>query len=147
MKATAIHKKITDSALRQFVEQHADGEKSVLIELDLPSPSVTIRKSAEASWRSSPQSVTVSGERVKAEREAVEQVKTWFSDIGLRANYLRASRIFLAKVTSEQLIQILSFKKVRSVALNRKVMGVLPLASVSQKTPVSGGDLRQFVAS
>ena len=105
MKVTAVHAKITDRVLRQFVEEHADGEKSVLIELDLPSPLVAIGKSPALHWRrSSPRSVTVPGDRAKAESEAIEQVRTWFNGIGLRARYLRASRAFLAKVTSDQLM-------------------------------------------
>ena len=120
VKTTAVSIKITDSALRQFVEQRADGEMSVLIELDLPSPLVTISKS-ECLGRSSPQSVAVPGDYAKAEREAIEQVETRLGDMGLRASYLRASRTFLAEVSSEQLMQLLNLKKVRSVALNRSV--------------------------
>lgn len=125
MKATVVHAKITDRALRQFVEEHADGEKSVLIELDLPSPLVTLGKSSPLHWRrSSPRSVAFSGDRARAETETIEQVRTWFDGIGLRAKYLRASRTFLAKVTSDQLMQILTSNKVRSVALNHRVKAV-----------------------
>lgn len=121
MQTDLVQKKIADNKLRRFVKQHAGGQESVLIQVDVPAPMVTFDKPRQSHWqRSVPCHVTQVDEFDEKENDAIEHLKCWFQEIGLKARYLGSARAFSAKVTSDQLMQIVNSKKVLAVALNRK---------------------------
>lgn len=122
MHSKPLHTKVADQELRRFAEQRAGGERSVLIEMDLPSGVSNVgHRHTERIQPSKPYRVLPLDEGPIQTSLEVDQLKRWLEDIGLSVRYLRASHVFVTKVTSEQLMQIVTSDKVRSVAVNRRV--------------------------
>ena len=122
MANNPLHAKVSDGELRRFAEHQEEGEKSVMIELNMPANIVTIGQRHVGGVRpSGPYRVSPPDDNWDKRKSEVQKLRRWLEDIGLSVRYLGASHVFLTKVTSNQLTQIVTSNKVRSVALNRRV--------------------------
>ena len=113
----AVATKIADHGLRRFVEQHARGRRSVLIEVDAP-PRVIVRR-AKGQMESRDVIRPVKG--AVLDQAGIDRLTKWLEDIGVRGRYLGASQAFVAKATAEQLARIVRSTAIRAVAANRRV--------------------------
>lgn len=114
----AVATKIADHGLRRFVEQHARGRRSVLIEVDAP-PRVIVRKGG---GQMEPRAVIrPSSKGAVVDQEAIDRLTQWLENMGVKSRYLGASQAFVATATAEQLARIVRSTAIRSVAANRRV--------------------------
>ena len=125
MESNAIQTKIADGGLRRFVEEHSAGKRGVLIQLDIPAARITIGAPGASQWRrSGPCNIVAADDERATSWESIVQLKNWFEGIGLKVKYLSSAQVFVAQVTSAQLVEIAKSNKVRSIALNREVKGL-----------------------
>ena len=146
MNTDPVRAKIADDSLRRFqpVDEHRDGTAGVLIELDVPTTTVAVRRtmcgaitpasaigiftnatrairSDRTNQRHRPYTAFRPASIGEDEDSLVAELEAWFKDIGLTVRYLRSAHAFSAKVTSEQLRKILPSNRIRSVAANNEV--------------------------
>ena len=127
MNTYTVKTKIGDNGLRRFVEEHADGQESVLIEVNVEGPTIEfvtdegLSDDGFEALRLRPHVASQATGLVERETLLVRQLQSWFKEIGLKARYLRSAHAFSAKATSDQLRQIVDSGQIRAVAANRKV--------------------------
>ena len=101
--------------------QSADGQtRSVLVELDAPSPKLAFDRGLEGSRAigfaaASPEDEQAQNERAQALSDLLTGV------IGGQPRYLRAAKAFVVEVTPRQLERVLDSDLVRAVRENRRL--------------------------
>ena len=115
--------KIPDEELLGFARTESRSPKGIIIELDLPDPSVEMRRN-DSRGAVSPSSIEV-GEPTPEQRRAIDQTTSVAGDtferiLGKPANWLWAARAFVADATPSQIRKIANCEFTRAIRPNRE---------------------------
>ena len=114
--------KITDEALRSFLNLDTEETRQVLLEIEAPEPKVTYQKKpGRGHLHLLPKSVEREEYGAETEQKAVETTRELLDSMHIQYRFSPSARVFVAGVTPSQLQKLMVEASVRSIIPNRFV--------------------------